>query len=350
MMGQRDDDRLVPAVDWRRVTVGGVVALLVGAAVVFLIGRAAGLAEMKSTLRGGDLGWLAVCAVGQVAVFLGYAGVFRGAAAFEDGVRISRGLSVRVILASFGLTQLVAAGGAAALAITYWALRRLGFDRHDSAVRLIGLNTLVYSVFGALGWTAALIALVAREAPLAMTLPWLVAIPSLFLAARWFTAPSRVKRWTTPGPSVLRRGLAIGVGAAWWTRRVLAEPDGRALELSALAYWLGDLASIWGGLRAFDADPGLAALALVYATGYLAQSVPLPFIATGGVDAATTFALTAVGIPLEAALAGVIAHRIFAFWIPIVPGLILAARLSETGKRLAAAATATPTTAPGRMI
>ncbi|MFN0156304.1 MAG: YbhN family protein [Gaiella sp.] len=336
-MSGRPDEGLFPDVDWRRVAFGGVLAVVVGAGVVFLIGRAAGLSVLKETLREGSLGWLAVCAAGQLAVFLGYAGVFRGAAAFEDGVRISGRLSLRVTLASFGLTQLVAAGGAAALAITYWGLRRLGFDREDAAVRLIGLNTLVYAVFGVIGWVAALVALIAGEAPLAMTLPWLAGIPVLVLAARWFTAPGRVERWTKPARSWSRRGLAVGVGAAWWTRRALAARSGRGMEVSALAYWVGDLASLWGGLRAFDADPGLAALALVYATGYLAQSVPLPFIATGGVDAATTFALTAVGIPLESALAGVIAHRVFAFWLPLVPGLLLAARLPETGRRLRAA-------------
>ena len=56
-------------------------------------------------------------------------------------------------------------------------------------------------------------------------------------------------------------------------------------------------------------------------TGYLAQSVPIPLIATGGVDAATTFTLAAVGVPIEVALLGVVAHRVFAFWLPVVPGL-----------------------------
>lgn len=327
-----------PDISWHRVALGGAVALGVGTSVVFLIGRAAGFSQIETTLRSGALGWLAVCAIGQIVVFAGYAGVFRGAAAFEGGARITSGLSLRLILASFGLTQLVAAGGAAALAVTYWGLRRVGFDRRDSTLRLIGLNTLVYLVFGVLGWGAALIAAIIGEAPLAMTLPWLIGVPILVLAAHWFTATGRVERWVVPSPpGLIRRGLSVGVGAAWWARRVLAAPEGRVLEIGALAYWVGDIVSLWGGLHAFDADPGFAALVLVYATGYLAQSLPLPFIATGGVDAATTFALTAVGVPLEAALAGVVAHRIFAFWVPLVPGLLLAARLPETGRRLAEA-------------
>ena len=38
-------------------------------------------------------------------------------------------------------------------------------------------------------------------------------------------------------------------------------------------------------------------------------------------DAATTFTLTAVGVPIEVALLGVVAHRVFAFWLPVIPGL-----------------------------
>jgi len=333
--GERD-----PRLEWRRVALGGVLALLVGAGVVVLIGRAAGFSKLSATLRGSEPEWLAVCAAGQLVVFAGYAGVYRAAVRFERGPSIGMRLSLRVVLASFGLTQLVAAGGAAALAVTYWALRRVGFARRDALVRLIGLNTFVYLVFGLIGLGAGVAALAVGEAPLPMTLSWIVLIPILLLAARWFTAPRRIERWARDTGGWLRRGLALGVSAAWWVRRAVGTPDGRALAPWALCYWVGDIASLWGGLRAFGVQIGLAALVLAYATGYLAQSVPLPFVATGGVDAATTFALTAVGVPLEQALLGVVAHRVFAFWIPLVPGLILAALLPATGRRLEQAATA----------
>jgi uncharacterized membrane protein YbhN (UPF0104 family) len=328
----------MPSLEWRRAVLGGILALLVAAGVVLLIGRAAGFAELGDTMHDGQLGWLAVCALGQLIVFAGYAGVYRYAAAFEGGPSISSRLSLRVTMASFGLTQLVAAGGAAAVAVTYWAFRRLGFDRRDAAVRTIGVNTLVYLVLGLLGWSAALLALVAGEAPLAMTAPWLAVIPVLLLAARWFTDARRVRRWTAPGGGWLRRGLALGVGSAWWVRRALTAADGRRMLPWALLYWAGDVLSLWGALRAFGAELGLAAVLIAYATGYVANSVPLPFIATGAMDAATTFALTAVGIPLEVALLGVVAHRVFAFWLPLAPGLTLAALLPRTGRALERAA------------
>lgn len=329
-----------PAVAWRRVALGGTLALLVAAGVVIVIGNAAGFGALEETLQAGDPVWLLVCAAGQLVVFAGYGGVYRAAVEFEGGPRIGWALSLRVVMASFGLTQLVAAGGAAALAVTYWALRRLGFATRDAGVRLIGLNTLVYLVFGLGGFGAAVAALVTATAPLGMTLPWIVAIPAMLVAARWFSAPRRVGGWVAPARGWFRRALALGVGGAWWVRRAAgSRAAGPPLLTWAALYWLGDVASLWGALHAFGADPGLAALLLAYTTGYVAQITPLPFVATGGVDAATTFALTAVGVPLEQALVGVVAHRVFAFWLPLVPGLTLAALLPRTGRLLERAAT-----------
>jgi uncharacterized membrane protein YbhN (UPF0104 family) len=323
-----------PRVRWQTVALGAVLALLVASGVVALIGHAAGFADVRETLEGGEPAWLLVCLAGQLLVFGAYARVYRAAVAFESGPALPTSLALRVVLGSFALTQLVAAGGAAGLAVGYWAMRKLGFDRRESAVRVIGLNTFVYLVFGLLGWAAALVALLAGEAPLALALPWLVVIPVLLVAARWFTEERRVRGWAAQTGGWLRQGLAVGVSAAWWVRRALTTAEGRTIAAAGAVYWLADVLSLWAGLRMFGADPGPAALALAYATGYVAQLVPLPFVATGGVDAATTFALTAVGVPLEAALLGVVAHRLFAFWLPVLPGLVLAALLPRTGRAL----------------
>jgi uncharacterized membrane protein YbhN (UPF0104 family) len=327
-----------PSVEWRRVLVGVVAAVLVASGVVALIGNAAGFADLRETFTRGEPEWLVVCLLGQLLVFGAYARVYRAAVAFEGGPRVSTSLALRVVLGSFALTQLVAAGGAAGIAVGYWALRKLGFERRESAVRVIGLNTLVYLVFGLFGWTAALLALLAGEAPLALTVPWLVLVPVLLVAAWWFTDEPRVRGWAAPAGGWLRRGLAIGVSAAWWVRRALRRPEGRTMAGAAALYWIGDAVSLWAGLEVFGAEVAPAALALAYATGYVAQLTPLPFVATGGVDAATTFALTAVGVPLEEALLGVVAHRLFAFWLPVIPGLVLVALLPGTGRRLERAA------------
>ncbi len=335
-----DNHEREPHLDWRRAAIGAVAALVVGAVVVLSVGRVAGYSSLSRTLDTADPGWLALCAGAQVAVFTGYAGAFRGTVALDGGPRIGTRLSFRVILASFALTQLVATGGVAGLAYVYWALRRLRFEAHEALVRLIGLNTYVYLVFGLIGLVAGAAALATGAAPPAMCLSWLVGIPLVLLAARWFTQPSRVDRWARDEGNWLQRGLSVGVAAAAWVRRAIGTHRGRAIAPWALLYWVADIVSLWGGLRAVGVHIDVVALVLVYVTGYVAGVVPLPFTATGGVDVATTFALTAVGVPLGQALLGVAAHRVFAFWLPLVPGLVLAALLPRSRRILEEAADA----------
>ena len=325
-------------------TVG--VAAVVTTVLVLSIGRLAGFTKLGDRLSGATWGWLGLCALGQIGVFIGYAGAFRtsvagsgdlfgepgdigssGTAVGSDlanrrGPRVGVWYSLKVALAGFGLTQLVAAGGAAGMAFTFWVIRRLGFSKKNAMVQLITLNTAVYFVFGGIGWLGALVGLGDPAVPKAMAVSWLAGFAAVIALALWFTQPERAAALTSAEDAPrLRRALDVGVSAAARVRHFTHTADGRRLLAWSLLYWAGDLVSLWAALRAFGVNVSAAALVGAYVTGYLAQSVPIPLIATGGVDAATTFTLAAVGVPIEVALLGVVAHRVFAFWLPVIPGL-----------------------------
>lgn len=318
-----------PPVRGRSLALSVLGAAVVGFILVAAFGRVTGFAEIGDALDGASWQWLTLCVVGQVAVFGGYAGVFRSATSFEGGPAVAPAHALKVVMASFGLTQLVATGGAAGLAFTYWALRQVGFDPRDAVVRLIGMNTAVYLVFASIAWSAAVVALPTPAAPAGMALPWIVGVPVVIALARWFTAPARVARFTDSGGGRLKELLGTGVAAAAWVRRALFAAEGRNLIGWAVLYWIGDIVSLWAALAAFGEPRAIHVVVLAYCTGYLAQLIPIPFLATGGVDAATTLTLTAVGVPVEVALLGVVAHRVFAFWLPIVPGLVFATSLAR---------------------
>ena len=369
-------------------TVG--VAVAVTTVLVLSIGRLAGFTKLSDTLSGATWGWLGLCALGQIGVFIGYAGAFRASVAGSGdligepaniasdhadsdniasddtnsddtdsddidgkpdggtsagtasnpsastgadgdpgsdfasrrGPRVGVWYSLKVALAGFALTQLVAAGGAAGMAFTFWVMRRLGFSKKNAMVQLITLNTAVYFVFGGIGWLGALVGLVDTAVPKAMAVSWLAGFAAVIALALWFTQPERAAALTSAeDASRFRRALAVGVSAAARVRGFTHTADGRRLLAWSLLYWAGDLVSLWAALQAFGVTVSATALVGAYVTGYLAQSVPIPLIATGGVDAATTFTLTAVGVPIEVALLGVVAHRVFAFWLPVIPGL-----------------------------
>jgi uncharacterized membrane protein YbhN (UPF0104 family) len=173
-----------------------------------------------------------------------------------------------------------------------------------------------------------------------MALPWVIGMSLLFLVGIYVTAPARAGRIVADErPGRLRSLLRHAVGGAVLVRR-LAEhrAANRATLVAAPLYWLGDMLCLWAGLRAFGVQLTPAELVLVYATGFLANLIPLPTGGIGGVDAATTFALTAVGVPLESALLGVFAYRFFSFLLPTLPAVLAIPGLPHVGRELRALA------------
>lgn len=316
-------------------------ALLLGFGVAVLIAKAAGFGKVRAATEGADSTWFFVCFFAEVASFSAYAMVVREALRRNGGPTASFGLSFHVTLASLGATRIVAAAGAGGLAVTYWSFRRARLSFQDAFVRVLGLNTLVYLVFGVGAWIAALLVLlhVLGHAALGLTAPWLVVVP-LCVAGGWFvTQPTRVERLAQASGNLLRRGLAYAIAGTAWVREVIGDECGRRAAFAAAVYWAGDIVCLWAGLHSVGQSLPLSELVLAYATGYVAMVLPLPFAGVGGVDAAMTFALTAVGLPLAPALVGVAVYRLFGFWLPTIPALAALVLLPRAGRGLEQAAT-----------
>ena len=326
---------------WRAVA-GIVVAFLVAVGVGALIARAAGFARVRDAIAEADSTWFTVCLLAEVAAFSAYAIVVRESLRWRGGPEAGLRVSLHVTFASLGATRVVAAAGAGGLAVTYWCFRRAGFATREALVRVLGLNTLVYLVFGAGAWVAALLVAlgVSGGATLALTLPWLVVVPLCVLAARVVTEPARLSRLAPVDGSLVRRAFGYAVAGAGWVREVAPTPSGSRALAAAAVYWAGDLVCLWAALRSVGVELPLAELVLAYATGYVAMVLPLPLAGVGGVDAAMTFALTAFGVHLAPALVGVAVYRLFGFWVPTLPALGALATLPRVGRGLEQAAAA----------
>jgi len=323
-----------------KVALGVVVAALLVIGVGLLIARAAGFAEVRDAIAQADSTWFLVCFVTQVAALTGYAAVVREAFRWDRGPDPGFGLSAGVMLASIGATRVFAAGGAGALAATYWCFRRARFAQREALVRVLGFNTLFYVAFAVGAWIAALLSTVGRwgDAPLALTAPWLAAIPFCFAAAAFVTQSGRVERLTAPGGSIVHRGLSYAIAGTAWVREVAPDPTGRRSLLWSCLYWVGNVTCLWAALSSVGESLPLPELVLAFATGQVAMLLPLPLGGVGGVDAAMTYALTVVGVPLAPALVAVAVYRLFAFWVPTIPALAALALLPRAGRELEQAA------------
>lgn len=319
-----------------------VLAVLVAIGVALLIGRAAGFSSVRDEVSEADGRWFVICFLAEVAAFGAYAVILRYALARRGGPELGLGLSLHLTFASLGATRVIAAAGAGGLAVTFWFFRRAGHSTGEAIVRVLGLNTLVYLVFGVGAWVAALLTTIGvlGDAPLSLTAPWLVVIPVCVVAARFVTEPGRVERLTRTEGSLPRRALGYGIAGTEWVRSVLGSPGAGKPLAGSIVYWVGDAACLWAALHSVGQPLPVAELALAYATGYAATILPLPFGGVGGVEAAMTYALTAVGVPLAPALVAVAVYRLFGFWVPTVPALGALLLLPRAGRALERAAEA----------
>jgi uncharacterized membrane protein YbhN (UPF0104 family) len=322
----------------RLLALGLGVVLAVGVAT--LVGKGADYAKLLDELEQVTLWWLPLCLLGEALRYLGYILAYRDVARVKGGPRLDYWMTTRIAAVGFGAFVVGAAAGG--LAVNYWALRKAKARRHTAIARVLALNTLQWAVL-AVGAVAAAIALLlgaAEGAPLAMTLPWLIVVPIAVAAAAWVSSPHRSERLTKTRRERgifggARRLFADAVRGVVLVRELLANP--RACAAGVLGfplYWAGDLLCLWAALRAFGESVPLSALILGYATGYVATALPLPAGGAGGVDAALTFSLHAVGVPLAPALLGVFLYRLFNFWLPLVPAFAALPTVNDLSEEL----------------
>jgi uncharacterized protein (TIRG00374 family) len=123
---------------------------------------------------------------------------------------------------------------------------------------------------------------------------------------------ARVLRRLALGPASMRGGIRLAM-------RLTAHPD-RALA-GAVTWWAFNIAILWASFHAFGEPPPLAVLVQAFFVGMLANLLPLPG-GIGGVDGGMIGALVAFKVDAGVAVLAVLSYRLFAFWLPTVPGVI----------------------------
>jgi uncharacterized membrane protein YbhN (UPF0104 family) len=318
-------------IDWRRVSTFAILVAVVGAIVAFLPGHVDDLRGTLRRIEGGNWRWLALGALLEVASFAGYVLLFR--AVFSDDERIiGWGASYQITMAGVVATRLLAAAGAGGVALTAWALRRAGLEAAIVARRMVAFLVLLYSVYVAallvvgLGLYAGLLP---GDAPWALTLaPAVLGAVAIVVALGAAALPSTL---ATRGEARLTRFAAKGLHTvAGGVRDALGLLRRRPLAtLGAPIWWGFDIAVLWASFRAFGAAPALAVIVLAYFVGTLGNLLPLPG-GVGGVDGGIIAVLLGFGVAPGLAVLAVLTHRVFAFWLPTVPGGIAYLQLRRT--------------------
>jgi uncharacterized protein (TIRG00374 family) len=325
--------------------IAGIAALI--AFVVLVLPEISGLQSTIRRIEEGDPFWLLMAGLFTVLSFGGYVALFQGVYV-RGGCELTFSESYQITMASLAATRLLAAGGAGGIALTAWALRRAGMPRRVVADQTLAFLVLTYVVYmggliiGGFGLylgifhgpdSSALTLVPALIALIAVALSLLAALTPTDLQKR-FEARAR-----TGGrmARMLQRAAHLPAALSAGVRIALSHVRDRDPALAgSIAYWGFNVAILWASFRAFGQSPPWAVIIMGYFVGMLANLLPLPG-GIGGVDGGMIGAFVAFGVSSSLALVAVLTYRVFAFWLPTVPGLLAYVHLRRTVARWAEA-------------
>lgn len=326
-------------------TVLAVIAII--AAIYFLVPRLVGVEDAIQLLGQGSLAWIIVAFAGSVVMFFSYVALFRGIVG--EAIHLNWRESYEITLAGLAATRLFSAGGAGGIVLTYWALRKAGMPRRETATRMVAFLVLLYAVYmltlvidGVLLHAGVL----PGPAPVGLTLiPAAIAgglvVAFLLIALIPGDFERRLARITQSDRfgRILHRLATVPSTLATGTRTSIAfvrEPSrGGLAMLGAVGFWAANIAILWAAFKAFGADVPVAVVVQGFFVGMAANLFPFAPGGVGAVDAGMigTFALFDLGISGGTIFAAVLTYRLLAFWLPIPPGIVAFVQLRRTVAR-----------------
>ncbi len=327
----------------RRVVQSAVLVLLLLGGIYFLFPKLVGLGDALSKLGDADPVWIAVAIGFNVLAFATYIALFK-AVVGGDALRFSWRETYEINMAGLGATRLLSAAGAGGIALTYWALRRAGMQRHDVARRMVAFLSLQYIfypialiVFGLLLRTGVLpgkgsveLTIVpASVAGLGLLAAALIALipPDLGRRAERHARSERVKAIAAKAatvPATVAEGFRFAVS-------IFRNPSrGGLAVLGAAGFWAANIGILWASFKAFGVHVPLAVVVQGFFLGMVANLFPFAPGGVGAVDAGMIGAFVLFGLPEETVFPAILIYRLVAFWMPIPLGIVAFLQLRKT--------------------
>jgi uncharacterized protein (TIRG00374 family) len=335
--------------DPRRLAQTGALIVLIVAAIYLLAPKIVGAKNGLHELSEGDGTWIAVAVALSLAMFGSYVALFRGVVGEEVHLKWTE--SYQITMAGLAATRLFSAGGAGGIVLTYWALRKAGMKRKDSAARMVAFLVLLYAVYmitilinGILLRTGVFVGDISAPAGLTIV-PAAIGGGVIVIFLLFALVPGDLERRMAGASEetfrgrMIRRMATVPATAAIGTREALAfirEPKRGAVGLlGAIGFWASNIAILWAAFEAFGAHVPITIVVQGFFVGMFANLIPLPG-GVGGVDAGMigTFALFDLpGVGGSKVFAAVFTYRLIAFWLPLLPGVFAFFQLRRTVKR-----------------
>lgn len=323
---------------------GAVVVLLI-VAIYFLLPKVVGIQGTLSKLGDAEPAWLAVAFAMTVAGYLSYVALFRGVVG--RGLRLHFKEAYEITMAGLAAALLFAAGGAGGVVLNYWAIRKAGMEAGRAACRLVAFLVLLYGVYltvvivdgillraGVLNGPApaGLTIVPAGIAGVVILLFLLIALIPGDLERRASRASEtsrlgRLAHRLATVPATLARGTRTALDLA---RR---PSEGGLAVAGAIGYWAANIGILWASFHAYGVSVPLGVVVQGFFLGLAANLFPFAPAGVGAVDAGMIGAFVLFGFSGSDVFAPVLTYRLFAFWLPIPPGIVAFFQLRRTVAR-----------------
>ena len=285
------------------VVLGAVIAVVAA----LLVAHHDELEGLLERIENGDPLWLAIAAACEIASFAGYVLLVRIIHS-PLAPRLDVPASIELTLAGVVATRLLSAGGAGGIAFTAWVLHRAGMPNRVAARRLFAFLVVLYTTYmGSLIVGGIVVIAGVGNVPRALGITAL-AVGSLVTVA---VALMFVVHLDVPVLRDAREAIAEALEIV---------RDRPASLLGSLAWWAGDIATLWASFRAFGDPPAVGIVILCYFLGQLGNLLPLPG-GVGGTEGGMTGAFVACGVSLELTLVSVVTYQVISSYLPAIPGL-----------------------------
>jgi len=323
-----------------------VIVVVLVAAIYILLPRLVGIQDALGKLSDASPAWLVVALGFTVLSFLSYVALFRGVVG-EHVMHLEWRESYQITMASLAATRLFSAGGAGGIVLTYWALRKAGMERRQTACRMVAFLVLLYAVymlalvvFGVLLRNGVL----SGEHPVGLTIvPAAVAGALIVVFLLIALIPEDVERRLThfaqgyrfarfaerlaTAPATLARGTRTAIDF------VRNPSRGGLAVLGAVGFWATNIGILWAAFHAYDVHVPLGVVVQGFFIGMVANLFPFAPGGVGAVDAGMIGTFVLFGLPSTEVFAAVLTYRLLAFWLPIPPGIAAFLQLRRTVAR-----------------
>jgi uncharacterized protein (TIRG00374 family) len=336
----------LPFFSKRRLIQTGVVVALLVVGIYFLLPKIAGLEDAVAKINDADLAWIAVAFGFNIVAFATYIALFR-AVVGGDVLPLTMSEAYQINMASLAATRLFSAGGAGGIVLTYWALRKAGMVRRESARRMIAFLALQYAfypvaliVFGVLLRTGVLNGGGGLEVTvIPAAIAGLIVVVGLLITMIPHDLELRIARFAqghrrafqarrlASGPATLAEGVRTATGLFTDFRR------GGLAVIGAAGFWAANIGILWACFKAYGEAIPLGVVVQGFFIGMAANLIPFAPAGVGAVDAGMIGAFALFDVPGSSVFAAILAYRLIAFWLPLIPGIAAFLQLRGTVQR-----------------